>query len=313
MKYIATTATQLDQIKSRAKVLRPHFERLGHARDAAARESGFEDYHHAHWCALESARGTSRREDRHLGLATYAISRLPEMLRRDPALNLDHPPVKQMLSKSGGLEIVRQELQPIHLNGGREYFRAAVHDYLQMVPDFAPSVEYHHSEQMLVADSVWESLLRGDQAGSYDLLSGFAALKVLAGYMAFIEGVPASEASKQETRKLAALVHGLLAARSTDEAVELVFERGDVLMPREMNISIHTGKEDYEEPSSYWTRIAAAISIEMAGTISNLPFGLLQNQLDTQHLGAPVPFFTMLMPTDSQLRRRYLEAARSRF
>lgn len=316
MKLIPTTYTTLSKIKTRSRELRSQYPTLGNARDAAAKEFGYESYHYAHQAALQTARSAQSKS--HTGhpdsLIALAIARLPEILRRDPGLLADSEERERRFRESAGLAIAVDEIKTVQIEGGETYFADAVRDDLAFTREsgYEYSTEFAIPNQVLVARSIWRELSKPENDIVYRDLFDCTYRLVVGGYMALLQEDAHSPVA-ETNRALSQFMIQLLDAKTQEEAFDRIVHFGDELLPRSMHINIHTGEQDYSNPSTYWSRSTARISIEMCGTVANLPLRILNAMLSEGKADGPLPFFTIATPSEPTARRFFEDGARAKW
>lgn len=317
MQFIPTTQTQLDRLKDRAKSLRNQYDRLGHARDAAAKEMGYTDYHHAIHCASLTAAQSSVAA---VGLGTgdlrqidLAIDRLAELLAGDPAVDLSNPGVRAAMQRFQGLRTASLLAKAWFTERPRTFFRDALHDFDAFGGDeFPPTVANKSPAQRDQAHRLWTALLDDRRSAAFHLLYSYAYMKQFACYAAGLQKMRPGDPVYSVNERLLVVMQAVIESRDADEALDYIQGAADELMPREMNISIHTGAEDYERPSTWWSRIQAGVAIQMAGVCSILPFDLLAAHLVKGATGK-LPFTPLYTPTAPAIRDSYLRLAKERW
>lgn len=308
MKFIHTTQTVVDRIKAAGKLLRPKFDSLGHANDAAAVEAGYESYYHVRWCLDQTEKSDSGDESTQSIVAT-SLRLLPAFLRLDPAVDMDSTAFRKA-AMDAGPRICAMEIRQIQLDGGQEYFKVGRADYRASNAGWLEPTEHHVKNQMDLAYLVWRALLDDKHKKLYEELHLYSLLKMAAGYVRGMQGVEPGSAGHMTSNLLATLLVRIFHARTEEEArVVLQSPLATGLLPREMNIGIHTGQEDYESPSTYWSRAATGVSTTMIGSVAALPFG----QLLMLAPDARVPMTPLLIPADAELRSRFMLASKARW
>lgn len=309
MKSIPTTATAILKIKERARQLRDQHSSLGHARDAAANEAGYVDYHHVTTCAKESQ--ASPKSVEVLDFIRCALHVLPGLVEADPLYTKSLKQVHYDLSHSFGLDYLEDCLKAVHRQGGNEYFRAACGDYFQhlKISGFTVTADAAVLRTDLgLVYQVWESLLDPIHQDLHRTLLNHAFLKVLAGHLSGIKEAP-SVIHKETCDLLVFTLKRLVSSSNQEQLRHLVADVGSRLLPREMNISLHTDAEDYSEPSTYWSRISAGISIEMAGFVGTFPVARIKAAAADLELVGLDP---TVVPVDAPRRAEYIEKSRQR-
>ena len=316
MHFIPTTQTQLDRLKRRAKDLRGQFDRLGHARDAAAKELGYSDFHHAVHCAALTAaqRAASPKcpdfEDR---LTARAIERLVDMLTGDPAIDLGNTRVRAAMQDFQGLRVAGLLAKGWIAENPRAFFNDALIDFdLFHGEDFPPTIPNTGAQQRERGYRLWAALLDEQHGSTYHTLYCYAYMKVFAGYDAGLCQMSRGDPVYAVNGRLLTVMQLVMERRGVDDALDLIQELADELMPSDMNVSVRTGEMDTEHMSSWWSRIQAKVSIEMAGVCSILPFDMIATQLASGAVGR-LPFALLYSPTSSAIRKSYVAEAMARW
>jgi hypothetical protein len=317
MHFIPTTQTQLDRIKVRAKTLRSQFERLGNARDAVAKEMGYMDYHHAVHCASLTA---IQRSAPHLGQAadgdpviTLAIARLRDLLTGDAAVDLGNPRVRAAMQDFQGLRVASLLAKASWAENPQGFFDDAVDDFNAFgSEDFPPTVSNSGPAQRKQGFRLWAALMDDKHSATYQMLYAYAYLKVFGNYAAWIAQTPRNDAAFPVGDKLLTVMQQVMERRGVDETLDFLHGPADELMPLDMNVSTHTGSMDLEHASTWWSRIQAMVSVEMAGVCSILPFDLLAAQIASGATGK-LPFALLYSPRSPEHRESFLEVAKLRW
>lgn len=318
MHFIPTTQTQLDRLKDRAKCLRGQHDRLGHARDAAAREFGYSDYHHALHCATLTAGqrssaagiGVHAVDLRHIELA---IEHLAEFLAGDPAVDLNNAVVRTCMETFEGLRTAGQLAKVWVTKTPEAFFVGAVRDFDAFgSDDFPPTVSNKNAAQRDAARLLWSALLEPQRSSAFHLLYCYCFIKVFASYAAGMRHMRRDEPVYSVNRHLCEVMQTVMETSTASEALDYIHGPADDLMPRAMNIDIHTGKEDYAVPSTWWSRVQAGVAINMAGTCSILPFTQISEYM-TKGATGKMPFIPLYSPRDTALRESYVRTAKERW
>lgn len=318
MKFIPTTLTQLNKIKDRAKELRPQFERLGHARDVAAREAGYDDFHHAFRCAAGHGRrltgvGTHQSIASETAIINLVLSRLEEVLVSDPAVDLRNPRVLAAMNDRQGLRTAALLTKAVHLAYGETYYAAALKDYNALATQgFPPANLNTSSDNRATAPALWQALQSEENAPAFHLLYSYCYIRIFSGYASWLNTADPGDAGRGTVEQLLYVMQVLMERSDADEALDFLHGPADELMPLEANRSVHTGQLDTDDRSTWWSRIQGAVSIEMVGTCSILPYAGLRKYIADGSNGR-LPFALLYTPQDAKLLERYTVAARARW
>ncbi len=317
MHFIPTTQTQLNRLKDRAKALRGQFERLGHARDAAAKELGYSDFHHAVHCAALTAaqrattpQGCDTGDDR---LLARAIERLRDLLTGDAAVDLNNPRVRTAMQDFQGLRVAGLLAKGQIAENPRAFFNDALIDFnVFHGEDFAPTISNSGALQRERGYRLWTALLDDLRSSTYHTLYCYAYMKVFASYAAGLGQMSPNDPAYAVSDKLLTVMQLVMECRGVDDALDIIQEKADELMPANMNVSARMSKMDMEHASSWWSRIQAMVSVEMAGVCSILPFDMIATQIASGAVGR-LPFAPLYSPTSPALRKSYVDVARARW
>lgn len=317
MHFIPTTQTQLDRIKVRAKSLRNQFERLGNARDAAAKEMGFEDYHHAVHCAsLTATQRAALRPDQTAAsdpVIRLAIARLGDLLAGDAAVDLGNPRVRAAMRDFQGLQVAGLLAKASWAENPHGFFDEAVNDFNAFGSDeFPPTVRNIGETQRGKGFRLWAALMDDKHGATYQMLYAYAYMKVFGSYAAGLAQMSRNDPAFPSGDKLLTVMQLLMERPSVDDALDFLHGPADELMPLDMNVSAHTGTMSTEHPSTWWSRIQAMVSVEMAGVCSILPFDLVAAQIASGATGK-LPFTPLYSPISPNAREGYLEIAKLRW
>lgn len=309
LKKIPTTATAVLKIKDRARHLRDQHSSLGHARDAAAKEAGYDDYHHVTICAKESQASPKSFEG--VDFVRSALHVLPALIEADPMYTKSLKQAHYDLNHSFGIDFLDDRLKTIHRQGGNEYFRAACSDYFEhlKISGFTVTADAAVlSKDLSLVYQTWEALLDPKHQDLHRTLLNHSYVKVLAGHLSGIEGSP-SAIHKETSHSLILTLQALAHCSNQEQLSEFGANVASGLLPRNMNISIHTGAEDYSEPSTYWSRISSSISVEMAGFFGTFPIARIKAAAaDIELIGLD----PTVVPIEDSRRKDYIERSRQR-
>lgn len=281
MKFIPTSSTVVEKIKAKARELRAQHASLGQSRDAAARLAGYDDYHHVSECHKKTRPGNDKpHEQQSEGQQTVAdvLYILPYLLDADPMYRGTLDESHHRCNLSFGIDFLEAHVQMIHKQAGRDFLRIAVHDHLRHLQqaNFVVTADAAQlSRDLPVLTLVWEQLMTEAHGPLHRMLFNHAFLKVLGGYMVGLQTCH-SQVQIDTSRGLISAMEALLACQGDTDMSVFLETHGLKLLPREMNIDMHSNTEDYEEPSSYLSRFTAAVSMEMAGLIGVLPIKRIQ-------------------------------------
>lgn len=310
MKHIPTTATAVGKIKARAKQLREQHSSMGHARDAAAKEAGYYDFHHVTACAAREDIGIPKPDTPHL--VACAIHVLPGLIEAEPyylrSLGASHAAANH----SFGLHYLCAELKSIHRAGGEQYFKDACDDYLANIRiaefDVTPDAAFVSSD-MASAQSIWNSLLTEEHAAIYRSLLNHAFAKMLSGYSQGSRNSLQSNENRMTCQLLLETADRLFRCTDMLQLDKLDEELSGKLLPRNMNVNLQTGEDDYTTPSTYWSRIASVVSFEMAGYVGALPITRIMECVGNL---ANVSLEPTVVPRDPEVQKRFLDTSLER-
>lgn len=309
MKHIPTTSTAVDKIKTEARERRSDYASLGQSRDAAAKLAGYDDYHHVTEC-LRRSKDPSRVAAQP-NLVACALHVLPSLMDAEPIYTEPLKRTHYALNESLGLDFLEQRLMGVHSQGGLDYLRAACHDYLRHLKESGFVLTNDAAKlgkELPVVHQVWASLQEPAHKELHRTLLNHAFLKVRSGFLR------AARESKTNVAiatciGLVETMDGLLACKTQDDLTAFGEFVGNRLLPREMNINMHTGAEDYDDPSTYWSRFTANVSFEMAGLISTLPVERIRASVDDMEMISLAP---TTVPVDPKESEGYIESHRRR-
>ena len=313
MKHIPTTSTAVDKIKARARALRSSHESLGHARDAAAVEAGYDHYHHVAHCHRNSAgmaKETKGAGISHLLPCVYRV--IPALLEADPVYATTLKQAHSDMLHSLGIDALEQQLFSVHREGGGVYFRAALHDFLRQTEGSGFEVTKDAaslSQELATLSKIWDSLLQLAQGKLHRTLLQHCFWKVYAGYRRSAIDLGPSGHGYSTSVGLADAMQKLLLCTTPDQLATYAERIASAELPRSMNIDMHTGREDYEQPSTFWSRFSAGVSMEMAGFIATLPLERIKASQDDLELISLDP---TIVPRDPAQRELYVQQSRRR-
>lgn len=315
LKFIPTTATQLKRIKKRAKELRPLQTSLGHALDAAAKELGYDNYHHSVWCSSRPQAPNASRQadcaDSQDALVQFAIRELPGILRNEMAVDLDQPDLRAIARESAGLQL--SQLWVLHWarESDASYFDVAAADFREQQGNWTAAAQFHSRMQHDLAAATWRALLEDVNQAAFAELHLFSFMTVFAGHLSALN-LPLSREDAAVSQKLAGLCNALLEAKTLEDAIEITEgPLGGAFMPYEMNV-LPNGMIDEEHSSTYWSRIGSQVAASVAGHVSRLPFKILQEHLPLAGKER-LPHTWLTNHPDPETHVRMVEASRARW
>ncbi len=301
MKHIPTTSTAVEKIKARARALRSNYESLGHARDAAAVEAGYDHYHHVTHCHKNSDGASKGNDAKHLLACVYRV--IPALLEAAPIFDKQFKQAQANLSSSVGVDFLETQLLRVHSEGGDDYFRAATNDFLRQLQGarfVVTSDAASFAKDLSILMEIWKSLRTPTHRHLHRTLVQEGFVRVLAGYSRFASDAGNSDPGYQTTVLLSSAMVQLLQCTSPTQLERYIDHVASAELPRSMNISMHTGNEDFEFPSTYWSRISAGVSMEMAGAIATLPLDRIRASQNSLELMSLLPTVVPQDPVDCE-------------
>ncbi len=312
MKHIPTTTTAVDKIKARARALRSSHDSLGHARDAAAVEAGYDHYHHVTQCHKSSGAAKDGKDTGKSRLLSCVYRVIPALIEADPAYVTTLKKAHSSTLNSLGVDALEHQTLQVHSQGGAVYFRTAIHDFLRHIEDSGFVVTQDAaslSQELATLSQIWDSLRRPPQRQLHRTMLQHGFWKVQAGYWRSARELGPGSPSYATSRGIAMAMEELLMCTTTDELALYDVLTGSAKLPRSMNINMHTQQEDYEQPSTFWSRLSAGVSMEMAGLIATLPLERIRASLDDLELISLEP---TIVPRDPAQRELYVEKSQRR-
>lgn len=313
MKHIPTTSTAVDKIKARARALRSSHDSLGHARDAAAVEAGYEHYHHVTHCHKNSAGPAKEAKDSGNSRLLSCVHRvIPALIEANPIYVTTLKKAHSSGLNSLGLDELEHHALRVHSEGGAVYFRAAIHDFLRHIEDsgfVVTQAAASLSQELTALCQIWDSLRQPSQRQLHRTLLQHGFWKVQAGYRRSAMELGPSAPSHATSLAIANAMQSLVMCTTPEKLAHFNDYIAEARLPRSMNIDMHTGREDYEQPSTFWSRIAAGVSMEMAGLIATLPLERIKASQDNIELISLDP---TIVPRDHAQRESYVQQSQRR-
>lgn len=195
----------------------------------------------------------------------------------------------------------------------RTFFNDALIDFNVIHGEaFPPTVSNSGTRQRERGYRLWAALLDDLQSSTYHTLYCYAYMKVFASYAAGLGQMPRNDPAYAVSERLLTVMQLVMERRDVDDALDFIQEQADESMPANMNRNAHTDEMDTEHLSSWWSRIQAMVSVEMAGVCSILPFDMISTQLASGAVGR-LPFAPLYSPTSPEIRKSYVDVAKARW